>query len=41
MYVMDVRCSTKEFASLTKVRHNSQQFMFIEDLAAPLVHHLN
>ena len=41
MYVTDERGSTTEFASLNKVRHNSRQLVrFIEDLARPLVNHL-
>ena len=40
-YVTVARCSTTEFASLTKVRHSRRQLLrFIEDLAGPLVHHL-
>ena len=39
--VADARCSTTEFASLAKVKHNSRQLVrFIEDLAGPLGHHL-
>ena len=34
------RRSTSEFASLTRVRHNSRQFIvFIENLAGRLIHH--